>query len=203
MKTLFKNGKVVDVISKTVAAADILVEDDMIAAVGTNLETPKNIKTVDLKGMTVLPGLFNCHVHMCSAAGTGARETLSDASLTVRALKNLKTLVDADTVIGNPITTPDGTMIIPVSKVSFGFATGGSDLASKSPKDVFGGGSGGGVTIQPLCFLVVKNGDVKILHINSNNSTGSQALNMIPDVIDKISGIVKKDKPAEAPTETI
>ena len=125
------------------------------------------------------------------------------SGLTDNSMKNLKTLVDADTVIGNPNTTPDGTMIIPVSKVSFGFATGGSDLASKSPKDVFGGGSGGGVTIQPLCFLVVKNGDVKILHINSNNSTGSQALNMIPDVIDKISGIVKKDKPAEAPTETI
>ena len=125
------------------------------------------------------------------------------SGLTDNSMKNLKTLVDADTVIGNPITTPDRTMIIPVSKVSFGFATGGSDLASKSPKDVFGGGSGGGVTIQPLCFLVVKNGDVKILHINSNNSTGSQALNMIPDVIDKISGIVKKDKPAEAPTETI
>ena len=125
------------------------------------------------------------------------------SGLTDNSMKNLKTLVDADTVIGNPITTPDGTMIIPVSKVSFGFATGGSDLASKSPKDVFGGGSGGGVTIQPLCFLVVKNGDVKILHINSNNSTGSQALNMIPDVIDKISGIVKKDKPAETPTETI
>ena len=124
------------------------------------------------------------------------------SGLTDNSMKNLKTLVDADTVIGNPITTPDGTMIIPVSKVSFGFATGGSDLASKSPKDVFGGGSGGGVTIQPLCFLVVKNGDVKILHINSNNSTGSQALNMIPDGIDKISGIVKKDKPAEAPTET-
>ena len=125
------------------------------------------------------------------------------SGLTDNSMKNLKTLVDADTVIGNPITTPDGTMIIPVSKVSFGFATGGADLASKSPKDVFGGGSGGGVTIQPLCFLVVKNGDVKILHFNSNNSTGSQALNMIPDVIDKISGIVKKDKPAEAPTETI
>lgn len=119
------------------------------------------------------------------------------SGLTDNSMKNLKTLVDADTVIGNPITTPDGTMIIPVSKVSFGFATGGSDLASKSPKDVFGGGSGGGVTIQPLCFLVVKNGDVKILHINSNNSTGSQILNMVPDVIDKISGIVKKDKPAE------
>ncbi len=122
------------------------------------------------------------------------------SGLTENSMKNLKTLVDADTVIGNPITTPDGTMIIPVSKVSFGFATGGSDMAAKSPKDVFGGGSGGGVTIQPLCFLVVKNGDVKILHVNSNNSTGAQALNMIPDVIDKISGIVKKDKPAAPQT---
>ena len=125
------------------------------------------------------------------------------SGLTDNSMKNLKTLVDADTVIGNPITTPDGTMIIPVSKVSFGFATGGSDLASKSPKDVFGGGSGGGVTIQPLCFLVVKNGDVKILHINSNNSTGSQIVNMVPDVIDKISGIVKKDKPAEESGTTL
>ena len=119
------------------------------------------------------------------------------SGLTDNSMKNLKTLVDADTVMGTPVTTPDGTTIIPVSKVSFGFATGGSDLAAKSPKDVFGGGSGGGVTIQPLCFLVVKNGDVKILHVNTNNSTGAQALNMIPDVIDKISGIVKKDKPAE------
>ena len=125
------------------------------------------------------------------------------SGLTDNSMKNLKTLVDADTVIGNPITTPDGTMIIPVSKVSFGFATGGSDLASKSPKDVFGGGSGGGVTIQPLCFLVVKNGDVKILHINSNNSTGSQIVNMVPGVIDKISGIVKKDKPAEESGATL
>ena len=119
------------------------------------------------------------------------------SGLTDNSMKNLKTLVDADTVMGTPVTTPDGTTIIPVSKVSFGFATGGSDLAAKSPKDVFGGGSGGGVTIQPLCFLVVKSGDVKILHVNTNNSTGAQALNMIPDVIDKISGIVKKDKPAE------
>ena len=125
------------------------------------------------------------------------------SGLTDNSMKNLKTLVDADTVIGNPITTPDGTMIIPVSKVSFGFATGGSDLASKSPKDVFGGGSGGGVTIQPLCFLVVKNGDVEILHFNSNNSTGSQIVNMVPDVIDKISGIVIKDKPAEESGATL
>lgn len=113
------------------------------------------------------------------------------SGLTDNSMKNLKDLVDTNSVIGEPIVTPDGTMIIPISKVSFGFATGGSDLAAKSPKDVFGGGSGGGVTIQPLCFLVVKNGDVKILHINTNNSTASQLVNMVPEVIDKFK---KKDK---------
>ena len=116
------------------------------------------------------------------------------SGLTDNSMKNLKDLVDTNSVIGEPIVTPDGTMIIPISKVSFGFATGGSDLASKSPKDVFGGGSGGGVTIQPLCFLVVKNGDVKILHINNNNSTASQLVNMVPEVIDKFK---KKDKNSE------
>ena len=66
------------------------------------------------------------------------------SGLTDNSMKNLKDLVDTNSVIGEPIVTPDGTMIIPISKVSFGFATGGSDLAAKSPKDVFGGGSGGG-----------------------------------------------------------
>ncbi len=124
------------------------------------------------------------------------------SGLTDNSMKNLKTLVDADSVIGNPIVTPDGTMIIPVSKVNFGFASGGSDLAAKSPKDVFGGGSGGGVTIQPICFLVVKNGDVKLLHINNNGGAAGQIVSMVPDVIDKISGMVKKDKPAEEPVVT-
>ncbi len=124
------------------------------------------------------------------------------SGLTDNSMKNLKTLVDADSVIGEPIVTPDGTMIIPVSKVSFGFASGGSDLASKSPKDVFGGGSGGGVTIQPICFLVVAKGEVKILHINNNGGAGAQIVSMVPDVIDKISSMVKKDKPAEEPVVT-
>ena len=117
-------------------------------------------------------------------------------------LEKVKGMVDSNSIIGAPIYTPDGTTIIPVSKVSIGFGCGGSDFPSASPKEMFGGGTGGGVTIQPLCFLVVKNGDVKILHINSNNSTGSQLVNMIPDAIDKISGIVKKDKtPAEDTAE--
>ena len=67
-------------------------------------------------------------------------------------LENIKGLVDSNSIIGSPITTPDGTTIIPVSKVSFGFASGGSDFPSASPKEMFGGGSGGGVTIQPMAF---------------------------------------------------
>ena len=117
------------------------------------------------------------------------------AGLTDNSMKNLRNLVDSDSVIGDPITTPDGTMIIPVSKVSFGFASGGSDFATSSPKDIFGGGSGGGVTIQPLAFLVIKDGEVKLLHVNAGKTTGDHIVNMMPEMVDKISGLFNK-KPA-------
>ena len=71
-------------------------------------------------------------------------------------LQNLRTLVDADTVVGEAITTPDGTVIIPVSKVSFGFASGGSDIPTIKQAGQFGGGAGGGVSVQPIAFLVIK-----------------------------------------------
>ena len=74
--------------------------------------------------------------------------------LTDNSMKNLRALVDSNTVIGNPVTTPDGTTILPVSKVSFGFGTGGSDLPA-TQKELFGGGAGGGVSITPIAFLVV------------------------------------------------
>ena len=67
-------------------------------------------------------------------------------------MKGLRDLVDVDCIIGKPIVTASGTTIIPISKVTFGFGSGGSDIA-KSTKDDFGGGAGAGVTIQPLCFL--------------------------------------------------
>ncbi len=89
MKKLFKNGKIVDVKAKTVIAADILVEDGIITAVGQDLDAPKNIKTVDLKGMTVLPGLFNCHVHITSDPDPRKDTPKSDAALTLQAVKNL------------------------------------------------------------------------------------------------------------------
>ena len=73
-------------------------------------------------------------------------------------LEKLKGLVDANTIIGQPITAPDGTIIVPVSKVAFGYGSGGSDFGGDKPKDMFGGGSGAGVSIQPLAFLVIQEG---------------------------------------------
>ena len=113
-------------------------------------------------------------------------------------LAKIKEMVDVETIIGEPIVTPDGTTIIPVSKVSFGFASGGSDISSKSSKDLFGGGSGAGVTISPIAFIVIANGEVKLLQMSMNANSSNAVVNMIPDVIDKITKIVKnKEKKDE------
>lgn len=115
-------------------------------------------------------------------------------------LENLKTLVDANTIIGEQITTPDGTTIIPVSKVTFGFASGGSDLPTAKPKDMFGGGSGAGVTIQPLAFLVIGKEGVKLLQVEKFDGSVDRAVNMVPEVIDKIAALFQKQsqtKPAK------
>ena len=115
-------------------------------------------------------------------------------------MKNLKEIVDANTVIGDPVTTPTGTVIIPVSKVSFGFASGGSDFNTKNgvpDKPVFGGGSGAGVTLTPLAFLIVSPDgkiDLKLLAPDSKNML-DKAIDMAPGIIDKIKGVSsKKDK---------
>lgn len=107
-------------------------------------------------------------------------------------LEKIKQMVDVETIVGDPITTADGITIIPVSKVSFGFASGGSDISSKSAKDLFGGGSGAGVTISPIAFIVIANGDVKLLQMSMNANSSNAVVNMIPDVIDKITSMVKK-----------
>ena len=108
-------------------------------------------------------------------------------------MQNLRQLVDVNTVIGDPIQTPDGTTIIPVSKVTFGFASGGTDFpSSKQPSELFGGGSGGGVTIQPLAFLVVRAGSVQLLQLASNNNTADRVVNLVPEMVDKISGLFSK-----------
>lgn len=111
-------------------------------------------------------------------------------------LEKIKQMVDVNTVIGTPITTPDGTTIIPVSKVIYGFASGGSEFGSKkeSAGNLFGGGSGAGVTINPVAFIAICNGDVKLLNISDYQSTQDRAVGMVPELFDKIVALFKKDK---------
>ena len=111
-------------------------------------------------------------------------------------MEKIKQMIDVNTIVGNPITTSDGTTIVPVSKVSYGFASGGSDIPSKNAqnKQVFGGGSGAGVSITPIAFIAVYKGEAKILRIDSDSTTADRVVNIVPDVIDKVSALFKKDK---------
>lgn len=120
-------------------------------------------------------------------------------SLMDTAMEKIKEMIDVNTIIGEPITSPDGTLIIPVSKVSYGFAAGGSDLPTKKEnKDCFGGGSGAGVTIQPVAFLTVYQGDVRLVSVDREEGTADKLVNMIPDVLKKVKGVFKKDKSESA-----
>ncbi len=109
-------------------------------------------------------------------------------------MQKIKEIIDVDTVMGTPITTPDGTTIIPVSKVNYGFASGGSDIASKSKpnSDLFAGGAGAGVTVTPIAFLVVSNGNVKVLQIEPFTSSVDRVVQSVPDIVDKISSFFSK-----------
>ena len=113
------------------------------------------------------------------------------------AMQGMREMVDVNTIIGDPVTTPDGTVIIPVSKVTFGFGSGGSDFPSKTPKELFGGGTGAGISIQPLAFLVVSNGDVKLLQMDASSNTADKMVNMVPEVIDKIAELFSAPKSKE------
>ena len=108
-------------------------------------------------------------------------------------MDKLRTMVDADTIIGTAIEM-DGVTIIPVSKVTFGLATGGSDFPSKSSTGLFGGGGGAGVSITPVAFLTISNKVVNVIQIYKESSTVDRAISMAPDLIDRIMGLFKKEK---------
>ncbi len=109
-------------------------------------------------------------------------------------IAKIREMVDVNSVIGNPITTPDGVTIIPVSKVSVGFGGGGSDFVSKNPNrqdNPFGGGAGGGVKVTPIAFLIVKEGSVRMLPVAAPaNTTADRLVEMVPDVLDKVSAFI-------------
>jgi sporulation protein YtfJ len=109
-------------------------------------------------------------------------------------IAKIREMVDVNSVIGDPITTPDGVTIIPVSKVSAGFGGGGSDYVSKNAnkqENPFGGGAGGGVSVTPIAFLIVKEGNVRMLPVATPaNTTADRLVEMIPDTLDKISAFI-------------
>lgn len=116
-------------------------------------------------------------------------------------LEKIKGMVDSNTIIGDPVNMADGTLILPISKVSFGFASGGSDFPSKTPKDLFGGGSGAGVSISPVAFLVVKDGNVRLLQLCDTSNSVDRAIGMVPEMVDKITSLFSKSEKEDKPTE--
>ena len=120
-------------------------------------------------------------------------------------IEKVRNLVDVSTIIGEPINLPDGLTIIPISKVTYGFASGGSDFPSKNNVELFGGAGGAGITINPVAFLVIKDGEVSIRHIVSNDNAAERAVTMIPEMFDQVVNLADKfkkdkDQPAEEVT---
>ncbi len=111
-------------------------------------------------------------------------------------MDKIRQMADSNTIIGKPITTADGVTILPVSKVSFGFASAGTDFDGKNSanKDLFGGGSGAGVNIQPVAFLVIKDGNVRTIQLSDGSNSIDRALTMIPELVDKVSALLNKNK---------
>lgn len=111
------------------------------------------------------------------------------------AMESLKTMVDVNTILGDPVETPDGAVIVPVSRVSFGFAAGGSEFAganskSSEAKHPFGGGSGAGISLNPVAFLVVSRENVRLLPVNQN-AIYDRLIDAVPQFIDQIQGMVQ------------
>ncbi len=106
-------------------------------------------------------------------------------------LDNLKAMVDADTIIGTPVTVGEVTLI-PISKVSFGLATGGSDIPSKNPSNLFGGGGGAGVTVTPIAFISVCGSNVKMLQVNADITPVNKLIDEAPELIGKVKEFFNK-----------
>ncbi len=111
-------------------------------------------------------------------------------------IQKIREMVDVNSVIGQPITTPDGVTIIPVSKVTAGFGGGGSDFAnSKGGDNGFGGGVGGSVSVTPTCFLIVKDGNVRMMPVATPaNTTADRIVEMVPDTLDKLTSYLDSKK---------
>lgn len=117
-------------------------------------------------------------------------------------VEKIRELVDANTVVGTPIAMADGITLIPVSKVSYGFASGGSDLPAKTATDLFGGGAGAGINITPVAFLTIKDGEINLLPVVAKPDTADRVISMVPDMVEKFSKRNKEKKAADPIEET-
>ena len=109
-------------------------------------------------------------------------------------IAKIREMVNVNSVVGDPMSTPDGVTIIPISKISIGLGGGGSDFASKNSnqqENPFGGGVGAGVKVTPVAFLIVKDGNVRMLPVATPaNTTTDRLVEMIPDTLDKIADFI-------------
>lgn len=118
-------------------------------------------------------------------------------------MENLKQMIDVNTIIGEPVETPDGSVILPISKVGFGFAAGGSEIQYANEQHPainhpFGGGSGGGVSITPVAFLVVGKQGIRSIPLENQTHLYDRILDSIPQFVDKIQGMMQnRNQPAE------
>ena len=123
------------------------------------------------------------------------KDKSSAAGILESTIEKVKDLVNVSTIIGEPMKVDGGVTIIPVSKVTYGFASGGSDFPSKSNKDIFGGGGGAGVTILPVAFLVIDAyGNVDVKHITAFDNAAERIVGLVPEMFDKVSNAVNKAK---------
>lgn len=121
------------------------------------------------------------------------------------AMESIKEMIDVNTVVGDAVEAPDGTVIIPISRVGFGFAAGGGEFATEGNQKVdalpFAGGSGAGVSVRPMGFLVVGQGQVRMLSVDGN-AVYDRLVDVVPQVIDKIMGLAGKGRQTSPQTET-
>ena len=121
-------------------------------------------------------------------------------------MSKIREMIDVNTVVGEPITTPDGVTIVPVTKVSIGYGGGGSDFVTKNypagRDNAFGGGAGAGVTITPVAFLVIRGENVRMLPIAEPASTSvDRLIELLPDLLDKADDFLASRKAAKAAQE--
>ncbi|MDP4109178.1 MAG: GerW family sporulation protein [Bacillota bacterium] len=112
-------------------------------------------------------------------------------------MQKIKEMVDANTIVGSPISTVDGITLIPISRLSFGFASGGSDIKGKTANDqqLFGGGGGAGVHLTPVAFIIISNGSARILPVAPPaNTTVDRVIDLVPDVMDRIKNYLAERK---------